>query len=361
MTNLPAFLERDNPLASKDLRDGVHKLTGGDPDKFKLNSLLIRSESPVELDAMLKATGFGVERLKIYSGYAPDRSDLEDVIAVSRQHGVTPYIGGGIFDDKKPAEIARTADKLESLGIDTVEVSNDAGKMKLKAFRELAKELQKRFSTVLVEVGRKDHEKVELDDWMLELEMAAEIGASDIVFEGGGNGDFGIYTEQNHVKSLLLALMHRKALELGKSPVIEAATLGQSAYLVACSGLPWNTRIANVDPTIRSNMLIATYRQRSMTHKGAAENDKRADRLNRVVDYAAKACRDRHYSLKDLVNDSRTYNICMCLEDYVGDTKDNVLEAIRDGGRGARSLNRRPSLSDFFSSWDLVSDDEVAD
>lgn len=361
MAKLPAFLERDNPLATKDIRDGAHKLTGGDPTKFRLNSVLVRSESPAELDGMLKATGYAVERLKIYSGYAADRGDIEDVLAMSREHGITPYIGGGIFDDKKPAEIARTADKLEALGIDTVEVSNDKGAMRLKAFRELAQELQKRFATVLVEVGRKDNEPVKLDEWMSELEMAADIGVNDIVFEGGGNGNFGIYTKQNHIKSLLLAILHRKATELGKSPIIEAAEMTQCAYMVSCSGLPWNTRMANVHPTARSNMAISGFRQRSMTHEGAAENDTRSDRLNRVVDYAVKACKDRHYSLKDLVNDSRTFNICMCMEDYVGDAKENVLEAIRDGGRGARSLRRSLSLSDFLTGWNLISGDEFAE
>ncbi len=353
MVKLPPFLEADNPLARNGMRDNALRMMKGDPNGYRLNSLLVRNEPVIALASVLDAVGYSIERLKIYSGYVGMRGDISEVLDVAREHDVVPYIGGGVFDGRtKKGEVNAVATHLEKLSIDTVEVSNDKGDMNLKAFRGLVIEMKKRFKTVMVEVGRKTDDPAKLEESIAEIEMALDLGVQDIVLEGGGNGNYGIYNEDHNVRSLLLGLLERKVRSYGKSPIVEAATDNQHSYLVSCSGLPWNTRIGNVTPSISQLFDISDFRMRSMSKEGDAENIKRRRRFSEVIDYAVRTCVERHYKLTDLVNDERMTNICMCHDDHVTGAMNAIDEAIREGGRGGRK-RRMPgdgisSLSELF-------------
>ncbi len=362
MANLPPFLDPHNALAPKEMRESVQKMTGGTPERFKLNTLLIRDESARSIDDVLRATGYGVERVKLYSGSAHARGDIEDVFAASREHGITPYIGGGIFEKKKSAEINQIANVLEGMNVDTVEISNDHDAMSLREFRALVKELKKRFQSVLVEVGRKgSDEPIDMSVWNAELEMALELEATDIVLEGGGNGNLGMYTSEGNMKSLATAMLHERARTAGMSPIIEAAQAVQQGYLTCCGGFPWDTRIGNALPTITAQTQIATFRMASMTKKGDAENKRRIDRLSRLLEYVSQTPRMNAMNLNTLVNDAGMLNVCMCKDSNLTNAKISVDEVMRNGkSRAGVRMQRTLQMRDLFggSSFSFAIDDE---
>lgn len=348
-SNIPPFLQKNHPLCHPEQSFHLQNAIQENPVNFRLNNIIVYGQSPREIDENLAMIAYGVGYVKIHSTTAMFRSDLKEIVKVCEKHDVTPFIGGGILEDRKNSgDWYQLTKFLHKIGIRTVEISNGSGSLNTKEYKEKIKKYSSDFDNVLAEIGPKNN-TTDIDKWHAELDVALESNVSDIVLEGCGSGKAGIYHNSTVPKILLvLSLVDKLNYDLRKV-IIEAPELIQQQYWIQY-GFGWNTRLGNLSLDADTQHRISSYR----INATAPEITSNISEAKEVLRKCLKDLFD--FCAKEGVNPNSIIDLCDG-EGFVFNTPENVeayfkylLKNIKNDNNSFGPKIISINLSDFFNN-----------
>jgi phosphosulfolactate synthase len=198
-----------------------------------------------ELALVLKDYSDFLDIAKLGVGVAYILPNLDEKIALYQEHDVEVYFGGTLFEkfffqDK----LDEYLDYLRAHKISTLEVSTGTVDISIEERCDLVKQLKGEFN-VLSEVGSKDKEKImPPSDWIREINLLFEAGASYVITEGRDSGTAGIYRPSGELRTGLIAdiIKETNADRL----IFEAPATSLQMYFINTVGP--NVNLGNVNP-----------------------------------------------------------------------------------------------------------------
>mgnify|MGYP000972471791 FL=1 len=140
-----------------------------DGNDQRQNNIIIYGESLKKIDDLLRQNSHLIHHAKLHSGSCTRRpeSEIKEFVTICKQHGVIPYLGGGLTETAmRRGRLSAFSQRLSALGIDTIEVSNSSGDLPAHAYAETLRTLRKDFSRLLVEIGTKQGDTYKSrDNW----------------------------------------------------------------------------------------------------------------------------------------------------------------------------------------------------
>lgn len=252
-SHLPAYLDPEDTSISPHDRANMEAALGGDMRRFKLNHVMVSSETIRQIDDCLRQRRHGTEFVKMYSGsFRRRRREMREFVDACQQHDVIPYVGGGATETAiKTRTLPAFVRELQGLGIDTIEISNSDGNLPASELAGTIAGLRRDFTHVLVEIGAKEDGCYQTaGDWIADLDAALENDADHVILEGTGSGRSGIYDSRGMSNSLLVTALADRAGERIDRFLIEAPYEEQRLYwMVGMFG--WNIRLGNM-PLVNS-------------------------------------------------------------------------------------------------------------
>lgn len=252
MAQVPDFLDtarRPSDSQAAEDRRLVQQELGGDPSRFKLNHVIVMDQTLQQIANCLAATSHGIEYVKLYSGSYADRIDeVPDLVAVCKQYGVIPYIGGGVAEKAiRTGTLARFTTQLARFGIDTIELSNSYGDIPAaRAAQEIAR-VRQDFERVLIEIGSKSSGTYQsISEWERDYDVAREADPTAIILEGTGAGRSGIYSSSGRENSVLVSRLLERAGSDASRILVEAPYHIQRQYWIN-EMFGHSVRLGNID------------------------------------------------------------------------------------------------------------------
>jgi phosphosulfolactate synthase len=219
----------------------------GKPRLAGMTQVLDRGIDLPRLEGLVADHAPLIDLLKFGWGTALVTPRIAAKIALCRQHGITPVLGGTLFEycvltDQYRA-FCRLLDELE---LTTVEVSNGAQRIEPQRIctfvRELAQERR-----VLNEIGSKSPQEsaaMSLEEWSAQIENGLEAGASMIILEARESGQSGFCTPEGQPRpDFCQTFLERFGAE---RLMFEAPTSKLQATLIKTHGHLLN--LANIHP-----------------------------------------------------------------------------------------------------------------
>ena len=298
-----------SPFVDPDKRRSIADCVGKDPTSIKRTSVIAYGQTVRDIEGLLVSAGHGIERVKLFSDYAALRPDLPEVQQLCASHGVDFYVGGGVLENRTQKESLRVVEHMQSMGIDTVEVSNGDGELSMKEFEKLTAKVRGMVGTVLVEIGRKTRGDQDPDVWSDEMKMALDNGADRIVLEGSGSGLSGIYDQDGQAKTAFAALLLHRHAAAREKLVVEAPHRQQQVHWMTCGGLGWDARFGNVaaDREVLDLLDDRVEQMGVKERETAQKNKKEWETLSASIEAARK--KERH-SIDVVLN--TLGNVCLC-------------------------------------------------
>ncbi len=325
----PPFLQPKSPLVPKEMYADIEAAMGNDRTAFCKTNVLVHGASLSDIEDCLKSTWYAIDCLKITSGVVPIRNDIPEILSIAKKYGVRPYIGGLVLEsavaEKSLPALIREFHRLE---IDTVEMSDSNGTTTDAAFRALYKSLQKDFDRVIVEIGSKERSDVRHEAWIRELQRALDTDSDDIVLEGGGAGDCGIYTPESQPKTLLVAELFRTAKREDSRLIIEAPDPSQQVSWLSIFG--WNTRLANVSAVTPHLTNLIQMRLRWLERNQVERTKENRKALLGFSKRIRAACERLDYDFDRLVNDPDLSNLPVSNWFSLGILERSIIDQLKD-------------------------------
>lgn len=216
----------------------------GKPRSTGRTNLLDSGTALPTLAAELVVAGEFIDLAKIGWGTALILSDLDERIALYREHRIDVCCGGTMFEYAYlTGQLDAYRGWMQDRGIGTVEVSDGTVDVsesdKLAAIESFAHDF-----TVLSEVGSKDSAAiVSPARWVRAINSELGAGASSVILEGRESGNAGLYRASGEMRTGLVD----EILESGIDPsslVFEAPVKPHQVYLLETVGSDVN--LANV-------------------------------------------------------------------------------------------------------------------
>ncbi|WP_231379380.1 phosphosulfolactate synthase [Candidatus Solirubrobacter pratensis] len=199
----------------------------------------------VEAEGLMEIAAPHVDVIRLGWGSALVTGAVEAKLAVYREHGVAPMLGGTLTELAFcHGRVDALREALTALGIRHVEVSEGTLDMAPGEKRRLIRRLEADF-TVFVEVGSKDGRLApSAEAWVRQAVDALEAGASAVVCEGRVSGDAGLYWPDGSIRDELVGALVEACG--GDRLIFEAPRRSQQAWLVRHFGA--NVNLGNVLP-----------------------------------------------------------------------------------------------------------------
>lgn len=298
---LPPYLNPRARSGSAEDRQNVQRETGGDIAQFKRDHVILYNEKLKTLEQKLKKGRHGVQYVKMNSSaYRARMHELVDFADICRENDVIPYVGGGATEEAmRNGTLYGFAGTLQRSGVDTIEVSNSGGEMRACSVEAELRALRKDFTRVLVEIGTKRYDCSEsVIEWEEDLKMAMDLGADNVILEGTGSGDRGIYDGRGWARGLLVAkLLNAMDGRTRENLIVEAPHSVQRSYW-ANDFLGWRARFGNV----RIEELAETARLRldAMHPAFIRQLEKNRALQKEMLEVVDGACRKNNLTLDDV-------------------------------------------------------------
>ena len=199
----------------------------------------------VEAEGLMELAAPHVDVIRLGWGSALVTGALEAKLAVYREGGVAPMLGGTLTElAYSHGRVDALREALTALDIRHVEVSEGTLDMAPGEKRRLIRSLTEDF-TVYVEVGSKDGRLApSAEAWVSQAVDALEAGAQSVVCEGRVSGDAGLYWPDGSIRDELVeALVDACGAE---RLIFEAPRRSQQAWLVRHFGA--NVNLGNILP-----------------------------------------------------------------------------------------------------------------
>ena len=199
----------------------------------------------VEAEGLMEIAAPHVDVVRLGWGSALVTGALEAKLAVYREHDVAPMLGGTLTELAwLEGRVDELRGWLDTLGIDRIEVSSGVVAIPPEAKLELIATLS-RDRVVYAEVGEKDPDALLAPyRWVELITDALSAGATQVVCEGRGSGDAGIYRRDGEPRTGLVdEICH--AIDPAKL-IFEAPHRAQQAWLIKAIGPDVN--LGNIPP-----------------------------------------------------------------------------------------------------------------
>jgi len=208
-----------------------------------------------ELQNILEDYHSMIDFAKLGVGSAYITPNLSEKIKIYRDHSITPYFGGTLFEKfQHQRKLPEYCDYLKSHGIEWIEISSGTIELPLEERCQIVESIKGDFR-VIAEVGCKDAETVMSPSvWIHELNELIAAGADYVVTEGRDSGSAGIFRPSGEIREGLVADI-LKTVPLDKL-VFEAPTTNSQMYFINLCGNRVN--LGNVSP--RDVLLLETQR-----------------------------------------------------------------------------------------------------
>ncbi|WML31657.1 phosphosulfolactate synthase [Neobacillus sp. OS1-32] len=184
-----------------------------------------------------------IDLAKIGVGSAYVTPNIKKKVELYQEFDVKPYCGGTLFEKcYHQNKLAEYKAFLHQLGIEWIEISNGTLDIPLMERIEIISNLIDEFH-VIAEVGSKDANHImPASKWKEEIKRLLAAGCEYVITEGRDSGTSGIYENDGHVKSELIAELCN---EIDSSKIIfEAPTAKQQMYFIKEIGP--NVNLGNV-------------------------------------------------------------------------------------------------------------------
>lgn len=226
------------------------------PRQIGITSIHDVGISTRELEGLLADFGDYLDFAKFGVGSAYVMPKLKDKVQLYRDHGVSCYVGGTLFEKyHHQGKIDALIENLQRLGFDMVEVSTGTTDIPLEERVDLCRHLSQYF-TVVSEVGTKDKEAVmPPSQWIAEITALLDAECSYVITEGRDSGTAGIFNASGSLRTDLLTEI---IANLDTDRIIfEAPTASSQMHLINTVGS--NVNLGNVAP--RDLLLLEAQRQ----------------------------------------------------------------------------------------------------
>ncbi|WP_342044400.1 phosphosulfolactate synthase [Bacillus sp. OTU530] len=210
---------------------------------YGLTSVADFGVSMGELKNILSDYSHIIDIAKIAIGSAYVTPNLKKKIDLYKEHHITPYCGGTLFEKcYYQNKIPEYLTYLRELGIEWVEISNGTLDIPLQERLQLVSHLKKDFH-VVGEVGSKDpNQEMSISEWVEEIQLFLDAGCDYVLTEGRDSGTAGIYEKCGSIKSDLIQQLIQ-AID-SKKIIFEAPTSKHQMYFIREVGP--NVNLANV-------------------------------------------------------------------------------------------------------------------
>ncbi len=215
------------------------------PRSAGLTHVIDTGLSTTAVGGLLRQAAAHVDLVRLGWGSAYVTADLEEKLAVYREHGMPVMLGGTLTELAwRHGRIDELCDWLDALGIDAIEVSSGVVAIPSAQKAALIEQLAGRF-TVFAEVGEKDPNALMAPyRWVALIREALEAGAQLVVCEGRATGTAGLYRPDGEARAGLIdEIVHE--VDRGKL-VFEAPRKHQQVWLIERYGSEVN--LGNVPP-----------------------------------------------------------------------------------------------------------------
>lgn len=215
------------------------------PRQSGITMVMDKGLSLRQAEDLVSASGHLVDFVKLGFGTSYVTKNLQEKINIYKSAGIKTYLGGTFFE----AFVVRNMfdeymKMLDSLGLDTAEVSDGSIRMENDVKCQYINKLSKNF-TVLSEVGSKEESiLISPNKWKRMMEAELSAGAWKVIAEARESGTVGIYKSNGKAHVQLINKI------LGKIPqediIWEAPLKSQQAYLIKLLGA--NVNLGNIAP-----------------------------------------------------------------------------------------------------------------
>ncbi|HPF90750.1 MAG TPA: phosphosulfolactate synthase [Flavobacteriales bacterium] len=194
---------------------------------------------------LLDASGHLVDLVKLGFGTSFVTPNLKEKIKLYQKADMHVYLGGTLFE----AFVARGQFKeyrklVESLGLDTVEVSDGSINMTMKEKCKYINDLARNFR-VLSEVGSKESGiLISPAKWVSMMRTELDAGSWKVIAEARESGTVGIYRPSGHAHTTLVNRILGKIP--GKDILWEAPQKAQQVWFIKQLGS--NVNLGNIAP-----------------------------------------------------------------------------------------------------------------
>lgn len=320
-----------------ELVQDVLAATDGDVEALRRTNVIVFYETIQHIEECLSNVWYAIHALKIHSGTLHMIDDMEGTIALAREHDVVPYIGGGIVEAAlEKNALGKTVKDLHALGIDTIEISNNSEKIEPAAFERLMKDMRKDFGSIIVEIGLKTPENVPLRSWLDDLHRAQDTGADEIVFEGGGGGNCGIYDDEGRPRTLLVAKLLSEAGPDSDNLIIESASASQQGYWI--NGLRWDTRMGNVPCDAKFNRSLMNARLSGLRRDRIEEVAVAREELLHLARAIEEQCKALNMNFDAVLQNPRLFVLPVGKPHALREAKDAILGELQAGPQQRRGM-----------------------
>ncbi|MBL7937871.1 MAG: phosphosulfolactate synthase [Flavobacteriales bacterium] len=198
-----------------------------------------------QAEDLIDASGHLTDLVKLGFGTSMITPKLTEKIKLYRKADIKVYLGGTLFE----AFVARGQFKdyrklVDSLGLDTVEVSDGSINMSTKEKCKYITELAKNF-TVLSEVGSKESGiLISPAKWVSMMNTELDAGSWKVIAEARESGTVGIYRPSGHAHTTLVNRILSKVPS--KDILWEAPQKSQQVWFIKQIGA--NVNLGNIAP-----------------------------------------------------------------------------------------------------------------
>ncbi len=220
------------------------------PRNTGLNMVMDKGLSPMEATNLCNSAAHLVDYVKLGFGTSAITAGLKEKLEIYRNAGIRVYLGGTLFEAFIIRGMYNDYIQLaQSLGLETIEVSDGSMKMEHKQKCEYIHQLSQKFQ-VISEVGSKDA-SVHIDNatWIESMESELKAGAFKVIAEARESGTVGIFDAQGKAETDLIdEIVQRVPVE---SIIWETPLKNQQIWFIKKFGA--NVNLGN----IASNEVIA--------------------------------------------------------------------------------------------------------
>ena len=198
-----------------------------------------------QAEDLIDASGHLIDLMKLGFGTSFITPNLKEKIKLYQKADAKVYLGGTLFE----AFVARGQFKdyrklVDSLGLDTVEVSDGSINMSTKEKCKYITELARNF-TVLSEVGSKESGiLISPAKWVSMMNTELDAGSWKVIAEARESGTVGIYRPSGHAHTTLVNRILSKVPS--KNILWEAPQKSQQVWFIKQIGA--NVNLGNISP-----------------------------------------------------------------------------------------------------------------
>lgn len=161
--------------------------------------------SHIEAQNLCSVADHLIDFVKLGFGTSVFSKNVAEKVAIYQQHGIKVYLGGTLLEACIiRGELAKYLEFANSLGIDTIEVSDGSMIMDHTKKCELISQLSQKY-TVLSEVGSKVAGKIIANEqWIEMMQRELEAGSSYVIAEAREAGNIGIFQKDGSANQELI-------------------------------------------------------------------------------------------------------------------------------------------------------------